>query len=145
MRRLFGLALALLAILFVAAPQPVIADTVKSGSEPVLTITIASRDGITLVTVFRDDTESAMATWTSFQRDGLTISATAIPVTSPLGPATATLRSLTPDMSNSPHWRLADCTGTPAHDGTTATDTLKPTGTALIVSASGGLLGPLRR
>ncbi len=147
-RKLFAALIALLAILFVAAPPPVIADT-KSGSEPILTVTITSGDiDTTLFAVMfwaRDDTESAMATWTSFQRgDGLTIAATAIPVTvSPLGSAMATLRGPTDNISGSPHWRLANCTGTgTAHDDGKGTDTRKPT--ALI--ASGGLLGqPLRR
>ncbi|MBI2625764.1 hypothetical protein HY573_00550 [Candidatus Parcubacteria bacterium] len=152
MRRttLFAALIALLAILVVAAPPPAIADT-KSGSEPILTIasTSGDMDGTILFaitfggTVFRDDTESAAtATWTSFQRSGPTITATAIPVVSTVPTGTATVRDMaTPGAFSGQPWRLVNCTGTgTAHDGT---DTRKP---MALIASTGGLPGqPLRR
>ncbi|MBI3305122.1 hypothetical protein HYZ80_02270 [Candidatus Parcubacteria bacterium] len=135
-------AIALLAILFVAAPPPAIAtDTMNPGSEPILTVNITASGDIDItvwITV-----PQYMATWTSFQRDGLTTMTAAIPVTV-TAPATATLRGLTADISSSPHWRLAECTGTGTAHGDIDTTT-KPA-PALIASTDGGLLGqPLRR
>lgn len=144
-RAVLAVLIALLVILFVAAPPPVIANTAKSGEPtPVLTVAITGDMEGTLfaivfgTAVFRDDTESAMATWTSFQRgDGLTIAAIPALTSAP----TATVREATHGAITGSPWRLSDCTGTStAHDGT---DIRKPT--ALVASTGGRIDQPLRR
>ncbi|MBI2624208.1 hypothetical protein HYW67_01805 [Candidatus Parcubacteria bacterium] len=149
MRRALFVLIALLAILFVVAPPPAIANT-KSGSEPILTVTsvtITSGDmpGTIQFAITQGEFERtllATATWTAFQRgDGLTIAA--IPTVATV-PDTAAMSARAPDPATHrtlyEPWRLADCTGTAHGDIDTTT---KPAPTALI--ANGGFLGQLRR